>query len=440
MNSGMFFARFVVFALAIAFALVCGIAFRTPPFVHPDEKASIGAVRYYETRWLPADIRDPAAAASFSGYGVSRLDQKTVYYFLAGKTARLASRLLAMRVPERFFNVMLFAVFAGFCVRVGFRFSPFFLLAGMTPQTWYLFSYCTSDAWDFLLCAVALYEAACDESAFQRAMRADRLRNALPALFASGTLLGLVALGKATAWAALLLFAVEEGVRLLHAVAAARKMRLARGSLVILVAALWVGAAAVSEGIRYGGRHDEVRREMHEKMRQSAFVPDENGRVAYPSVDLRRRGVPLRTMLFNRKYDFLLTTYASFSGCYGPLDRPSPHGHYLLVGICYALLGAFWMFRFFRSRPDLPNLLHAAALLAVPALLFGASVWHSWTEDMQPQGRYLLPATTAFCALAPLAPAPSSCGVRFVRLVVAALFLLGLLSLGFSALLPLSGR
>ena len=170
-----------------------------------------------------------------------------------------------MRVPERFFNVMLFAVFAGFCVRVGFRFSPFFLLAGMTPQTWYLFSYCTSDAWDFLLCAVALYEAACDESAFQRAMRADRLRNALPALFASGTLLGLVALGKATAWAALLLFAVEEGVRLLHAVAAARKMRLARGSLVILVAALWVGAAAVSEGIRYGGRHDEVRREMHEK-------------------------------------------------------------------------------------------------------------------------------------------------------------------------------
>ena len=95
MNSGTVFARFVVFALAIAFALVCGIAFQTPPFVHPDEEASIGAVRYYETRWLPADIRDPAAAASFSGYGVLASTRKPSITFLPEKprgSRRVSSR------------------------------------------------------------------------------------------------------------------------------------------------------------------------------------------------------------------------------------------------------------------------------------------------------------------------------------------------------------
>ncbi|MBR1836185.1 MAG: DUF2142 domain-containing protein, partial [Kiritimatiellae bacterium] len=184
--------------LACAFALVAAMAATSPLAAHPDEGPSAGAVRSCEATWFPADIRSPAAAPSFSPYGVSRLDGCAPYWFFAGRFSA-AARVLFPKwsVPERAFNVVLFAALLSFCLSRSRR-DPWMLLpVCISPQVWYLFSYCTSDALDVALSAAALGFAARPES-----LRGVRR------ICAAGLVFGLAALGKPTILAAFLVCGV----------------------------------------------------------------------------------------------------------------------------------------------------------------------------------------------------------------------------------------
>ena len=445
-----------------ALALVCWMAAASPAGAHPDERGSIGAVRYHETRWRPADIRDPAAAPSFSGYGVSRLDQRTAYWPVAGKVSLAARTLLpAWRTPERALNVLLFAFLVALCVRRGRDDPGLYLLAGLSPQVWYLFSYCTADAWDILLCILAYHETAFGGSLLWRsalggdgapeplgaplpdAARARGLRPAGRAagIVLAGCLFGLLSLGKPTVLAAFLVAGVAVLRRLAALPAATVRRALPALAAAALVAAAWTGGAALSERIRYDGRLPEIRQEMAAARRGPAFVPDERGIVAWPSVGLRARGVPLADALLRRHPPFLPTTLASFAGSYGPMRFPSPRPWYGLVGLCWLLLGLCGARRFLEARPRRADVLAALALLAVPALLLGASAWHAWTADYQPQGRYLFPSNAAWAAFGALVPArrrPDGRPERLSAAVLTALLALGLLSFLLYAVVPLS--
>ena len=417
----------------------------------------MGAVRYYETHWRPADIRDPDAKPSFSVYGVSRLDHPTLYWPIAGKAARVARMLFPQwKAPERALNVLLFAFLVSLCAKRGRADPGLYLLMGLSPQVWYLFSYCTADAWDVLLCILAYHETAYGGSLLWRSalggsgapetigepLPDDPSTGSSPAhriagLVLAGSLFGVLALGKPTVLAAFLV----AGVIVLRRLAAlpARTLRRALPALaaVALVAAVWRGGSALSEHIRYDGRHAEVRREMAELRRGAAFVPDDHGIVGWFSVGLRARGETLAETLLHRHPPFLPTTLASFAGSYGPMRFPSPRPWYALVGLTWLLLGMGWLRRFLAARPRLADWLAAFALLAVPALLLGASAWHSWTADYQPQGRYLFPSNVAWAAFGALVPSRRQTARLFPALLTA-LFVLGLFSFLFYAVIPLS--
>ena len=430
--------------LAAAAVLVAAMAWTTPTGVHPDENPCLAAVRYHETRWMPADIRDPAAAPSFSGYGVSRLAQRTVYWNLAGKVSRIARAALpGWRTPERAFNVALFALLVAFCFRRS-RSNPWiFLPVGLAPQVWYLFSYCTSDAWDVFLSVLAFHETAFSGSLFWRSvLGGDGVppRRRACGLVLAGCAFGLLPLGKPTVLASLLVAAVVVARRLADLPAGTVRRALPALAAVALVAAAWSAASFASERARYGARHAEIRAEMAALRRAPDFVPDERGVVRHFSVDLRRRGVSLLDVLVRQKPPFLPTTLASFAGSYGSMTFPSPRPWYAAVAVCWLALATGGAVRFVRSRPRAPDVLAAAALLAVPAMLLAASAWHSWTADYQPQGRYLFPSNVAWAAFGALVPAPLADDrrTRFSAAVFALLLALGLGSLLFCGLIPMT--
>ena len=447
--------------LAVAFAFIVAMALRTPVGIHPDEKACIGAVRFHETRWLPADIRDPAAAPSFSCYGVSRLDQRTVYWTLAGKVSRLARAVFpGWKTPERFFNIVLFGTLLVICLRRGTANPWIYLPLGISPQVWYLFSYCTADAWDLFLDVVVFHEAAYPGSLLWQgilgrhaAVDSDTAPTTSGSeescttwrrgarILVTGSLFGMLSLGKPTVLAAFLV----SGVILLRRLAdlPVRTIRRALPALaaVVLVASAWPAASLLSEHARYGSRHGEIREEMAAQYRQPNFVPDERGIVRHASVNLRGRGISLPDMVLHHEPPFLPTTLASFAGSYGHMRYPSPRPLYAAIAGCWLALFASWGVRFLQSRPRAPDVLAALALMSIPVLLLGASVWHSWTADYQPQGRYLFPSNIAWAALGALAPAARRSGDgprRIVSGTFTLLLVLGLWSFLLYGLVPMS--
>ncbi len=302
---------------------------------------------------------------------------------------------------------------------------------------------------------VALYEAACDSSLLWRTVLGvsrtssqaeggdvapHPVGKAAGVLFC-GVLFGLLSLGKPTVLAAFLVIGVLVVRRLVSLSSQVLRRALPLLGAVVLVAASLHAAILLSEHFRYGGLHSEVRKEMAEAMRRADFVPDERGVVEHSSVNLRGRGVPFRDVLMRSEPPFLRTTLASFAGSYGALSYPNPFPWYVAVGLCWTALLACGAVRLIRSRPAAVDILSALALLAVPALLLGASAWHSWTADYQPQGRYLFPSNIAWAAIGALIPSAQKGGGRAARLatcVLIALLLLGLYSFLCYGILPMT--
>lgn len=438
----------------------------SPPCAHPDEEVCLAAVRFYETRWRPADIREPEAVPTFSCYGVSRLDHRTAYWNLAGKFYGAARRIFPRwRAPERAFNVLIFASLLAFCFIRG-RDNPWiFLPLCLSPQIWYLFSYCTSDAWDVTLSILAFHLSAFGGSILWRsALGGEGLKshgNGAGLVFAAvrpggvqamravrrtvgivfcGAVFGLLSLGKPTVLATFLVVGIVILRRLSSLPKPAIRRALPALAVVALVAAAFPMASVAYEHAQYGDRHDAIRQELAEARRSNAFVPDEQGIVEHFSVNLRRRGLSLADTLLRQQPPFLRTNLASFAGSYGPMRFPSPFLWYVAVGLCWTMLFLCGAIRLSRSKPDVADILASAALLAVLALLLCASAWHSWTEDYQPQGRYLFPSNVAWAAIGALCPARFPCRrlVRTEECVMIALLSLGLYSFLFYGLLPLS--
>jgi len=97
------------------------------------------------------------------------------------------------------------------------------------------------------------------------------------------------------------------------------------------------------------------------------------------------------------KYEFGEETIKSYAGYYGWMEYPGGNGYYRLFYGCYFAIAILWTVSILKSKRDVGSYLYLIAVNSIIAILFGASVWHSWTGDFQPQGRYLLPMN-AVCA------------------------------------------
>lgn len=91
------------------------------------------------THFLPPDMRDPAVAQTYSGYGYTKLENYTWYFYLAGKIALLFKTMFCSLAYYRVPNLLLFAALTFYFVR-NIRQKNWLMVAlGICVQSWYIF-------------------------------------------------------------------------------------------------------------------------------------------------------------------------------------------------------------------------------------------------------------------------------------------------------------
>lgn len=374
--------------LVSAVLLVIYMAFNSFDYAHPDENMSKAAVEYYIDHWTPADIRSEAAADSFSTYGHSRLSETTVYYFFAGKIAWIARNVFGLQKYYRAFNVLLFVIMAVIFYKKGKKNPWLYLMLGLTPQIWYIFSYTTSDAWDYFLSFLILHQLTAADSIFRRAMDAGFTKKTIISLLIIGIVYGALLLGKKNYY----FIFVASFLFLLYQLFADYKNNLMqivmKYGIIIAVCLLLFSTISYIDMRRYEGNKAEILQEQREKYVSEAYNSNIQSvsQANRSGIRMKEQGIGLKGVL--NEYGFLKYSYQSFAGKYGWMEYESSNWYYIISGILYGT-GIILLVSIMIASKLWPQRILFCLLIGLNIAIFAASLWHSWTSDFQPQGRYL---------------------------------------------------
>lgn len=415
-----------VMAGALFVVIVIGLASELG--LHPDEWDVKACLDYGMTHFLPPDMRDPAVAGTYSGYGYTKLENYTWYFFLAGKIALLFKTLFYAIQYYRIPNILLFAALAVLFVRNVKQKKWLMVSFGICVQAWYIFSYTTADALDFFLSFLAVYELSTENSLLLRTIDAGKItKKSLPGFLFCGILFGMIALGKPNYLAVLALVFFVLLFRLTGQKDRAIRRRLWFNYGITIGIFLVVVLSRVSfDALYYGAEKSAVKEAMAIQYAHPDKNPATPAEEQNPSWHMFSRGATLADF-FEENPEWLSMSYKSFCG----LIQDSDTGlwYYICMGLLYAAVFISIGIAAFRKRADFQDriLFVLGTLLMAGGLL--ASILNSYLIDSQAQGRYLLPMILIAGYLASRTPCLFE--RRFFRaLLIAA----GVLSVGYFGL------
>ena len=419
--------KFVPVLFAAVLALVVVMAATSKRNAHPDEYVHLEASKYYQNYWLPPKVDDPEIEQTYSVYGVSRLNNGEVYYLLAGKFSRLLEVLaIDQLLALRSFNLVLFGLIFLYTVKsVPARLValPFLL----TPQLWYIFSYCVSDALGLFLCFLAGCEIVRDNSSLNRLLDGDR-KASLRHLLLVVLLLGSMFLLKINYYPFILLvyaFIVWNWFRNPED----RSSIIVRFAAVTIIALAFAGLRVGADYYVNGGDRSEKLALMQEKTAHHWYKPSTELNKKHVSMYFKQRGVTLKEIIV--KYRWFAHSFQTGFGKYGYFTISGSDSYYRLMKwsaiVFLVFLGGAVAF-----RGDTEGRLLALLVCGLALALIGASVHRSWTVDFQAQGRYLFPILPMLGVV--LARNRSVVDNKVFILLAMQLFLLSLYSFTFIAL------
>jgi hypothetical protein len=381
--------RFIPVLFAAVFVLVIVMAGISAPKVHPDEYVHLDAAAYYKSNWLPPVVEDPAIRHSYSVYGVSRLNNREISYLLTGKLAEL---LAPFKLPEylglRVFNLTLF----GLMLLTVLRFPQTQLLAIpflLSPQFWYVFSYCNSDAFALFLTFVVGCQVVLPNSQFNTFLTGPKNAAWLGRALLFGLLCALLLLLKKNYFIFILFLLIyffwkhyfvrpgwdgKEVVR--------------RMAVVVLIALVFAGLRVGTDYWVNGLDRDAKIARLRSELAAPLFNPETPLAEKHIFLYRKARGDSLKKLVVDERW--FGKTFRSTFGVYGYHTIASTNAYYdfvRLAGISFLLF--FFGAVLLRAPAAEKLLLFLFAGCAVG--LTAISLWHSWTADFQPQGRYLFP-------------------------------------------------
>lgn len=119
-------------------------------------------------------------------------------------------------------------------------------------------------------------------------------------------------------------------------------------------------------------------------------------------LSLKERGVGLWDMLFGKTYKWVSKTFESFFGLFGYMEFRSPSVVYefyklFFVAGAASLLCALILNLLKKEKISRSTVLLFVCLALVTVITVALSVYRSYTDDFQPQGRYCYPAVIPIC-------------------------------------------
>ncbi|MFW2367804.1 MAG: DUF2142 domain-containing protein [Desulforhopalus sp.] len=382
--------RFVPLLMFGVFVLVVVMASVSKRNSHPDEYVHMNAVAYYQDNWLPPLVEDPAIRDSYSVYGVSRLNNSEVYYLPAGKFYKFVQSIkLTDALSLRMFNLVLF----GLIVLYTIKYSAARMVALpflVSPQLWYLFSYCNSDAFALFIAFLVGCQLVDRQSLLHRFLKGEDWSARVGGLVALPLLLGLLFLLKKNYYPYIVFFYLCIGMKIFWS----EEYYWEKKEAIVRMLVITVIGLAIF-GLRIGADYMVNGVDREEKM---AVLQEETALPLYKasteldqkhiSLSRKARGVTLEDVIVKDRW--FEHTFRSSFGVFGYFTISGPQIYYDLIrwsGACLLLfvVGSIAL------RGGLSGAFLALTTVGFSAALIAASVHHSWAVDFQAQGRYLFP-------------------------------------------------
>jgi len=381
--------RYIPVLLFAVFLFAATMALISERNVHPDEYVHIAAARYYQEHWLPPAIGDPAVADTYSVYGVSRLNTNEISYLFCGKIAKSIAPLgLSEHSASRVFNLLLLGLILLFTLRVpDSRLVAVPLL--LSPQVWYLFSYCNSDAFAITVAFFAGCQVVVQDSALNRFLARREGLGQWGGLLIAAVVFGLLFLLKKNflVYTAFLLWVIL--VKIWLRTEKGERTILLRRVVAVCLLGLSLLAVKVAADYHVNGldRRDKVL-EMRDKLAAPLYNPQTPLEKQHANLYMKERGITLAQIIHKDRW--FEKTFRSAFGVYGYSTISAGFVYYDLVRWTSLAFLAMVLVSLFVRGGIYVNLQTLAAV-GLSAALISVALYHSWAKDFQPQGRYLIP-------------------------------------------------
>ena len=398
--------------------------------VNPDEwNGHVKAAAYYMQNWLPPAVDDPRIVSSISVFGVSYLWHIDPYYFIAVKATQVLSGIvsdfyLRVRLANAFLFLLLILIFA-LQIKRSKWLVPFIVIS---PQVWYVFSYFNNDAFPLFIAMILGLQVVDSESLLNRYITSPTMGHHVRGGILMGILIGLLLSSKLNyrIYIAFLIFAGLWGV-LFEASVPQRVLRLKKGIFLFIVALLVYLPLYGYDQYVNDFKKDEKGLIAMERYAAPQFKPSTmqgNLSSSYPGLRLKEKGISLQELLIDSS-DWRDLSFKSFFGLYGYMDLVSSEGYYLAV--TSVLIGFFLIvFSYVVFALPVRDFIFILFVLLFSGLVVGQSVYHSWVNDYEPQGRYLFPILPML--MIGLAKLPTSFRLRVMPVFGLTFFLLSVWS------------
>jgi len=418
--------RLPLIYIGSAFGLILAMGFVSGLDVHPDEwNGHIKAAAYYIENWLPPAVDDPRIVSSISVFGVSYLWHVDLYYLFAVKAMHALAGIvsdfyLRMRLANALLFLLLGLVVVGQIKRLQWV-VPFLVVS---PQVWYVHSYFNNDAFPLFVAMILALQLVDPESSLNRFLAAATVRDELGRGIFIGVLIGLLLSSKLNYWLyiAFLGFWGAWGI-LFEAPLSQRIPRLKKGLFLFMIALLFY--LPIYGYDQYVNSFDKdakisVVMERHAAFQFKPSTRQNDVSLSYPGLRLKDKGVSLYQLLIESP-DWRDLSFMSFFGVYGYMDLVSDDAYYQTVMYVLSLL--FLIVLLYAAYIIPPrDAVFLLCVLLFALLTVGQSVYHSWVNDYQPQGRYLFPILPML--MIGLARLPSSFRIRIMPLFGLVFFIL----------------
>lgn len=381
-KSVIYFYKIGCVIVCIGAVLVILMAGFSRTYGHPDEDVTALAIDYYVKYWGLPDFTTPEARNTFSNYGSTRLAESSIYYFLAGKVGGIFKSIFHIHAYYRCFNVLLFIIMAFLFVRKGKRCPWIIIGIVFSPQLLYIFSYGTSDAWDYFLSFLTVSSILDSESRFNKALRSKKFLKYFDGIVLEGIGFSLLFWGKRNYYLVFLICFIILLMRLFRGKNV--KQFIYKYAIILSIFVICIALRWGVDVIYYNGEKNE-----QIQIIQDSAISDEDIENLSSTLNLKESDVTFWEMFSD--YKFAEKTYKSFWGYYGWMTYESGFFYYLIIFAVYVNLILIQIKNIVvQKRTDRIIELCLAHVMII--LLFMVSFVHSWTADFQPQGRYLLSA------------------------------------------------
>ena len=369
-----------------AVLMVVYTGLRSPFWLNPDEYDVKAAVLYYFSHFMPPDIRSDIINDSYPVYGTSRHFEFNMFYFYAGKIGQFFADAA---VQIRLFSLLIFGTMAGLAIKnIRKNYALLFVLL-LTPQVWYIFSYSTSDALDFFMGFLCLYELIEKDSMLNRVLRESFRRRHILYYALLSVLFLHIFWAKATFYTVLMFLFLILLIRMLF------QEKKERGPLFrkyLILVGITLGLFAIRYLITdfpyYGFDKLGVILDVTEQKAEYGYKPSTPAMEAAYSMRFFEKGISLGDLL--TQYDFHTNLFRTFAGFFGSYAFGEADWYYLVMGALYLILLGRVIQRLWKQKKSIYRWETGAVALTC-FVQYAMIVGNSWFIDFQPQGRYLLP-------------------------------------------------